>query len=87
MSKPSKIRAALYARVSTAEQKTRNQLPPLREYIKRRGWKKTHEFIDRASGATDKRLLARLRRSSTALPRASSDSVAGSGIISIGSTG
>ncbi len=67
MPKPLKIRAAIYARVSTAEQKTRNQLPPLREYIKRRGWKKTHEFIDRASGATDKRpayqqLLALVRR-------------------------
>jgi len=61
------IRAALYARVSTAEQHAENQLPPLREYIEHRGWQKTYEFIDQASGATNKRpayqeLLAIARR-------------------------
>jgi len=30
-------------------------LPALRQYAKARGWKVTHELVDRASGATDKR--------------------------------
>lgn len=48
-------RTAIYARVSTADQTVKNQLPALRQYAKARGWKVTHELVDRASGASDKR--------------------------------
>src|SRR5262245_24628530 len=44
-------RAALYARVSTADQTTENQLIDLRRYCQARGWTLT-EYIDHAvSGA------------------------------------
>jgi DNA invertase Pin-like site-specific DNA recombinase len=33
----------------------KNQLPALRQYATARGWKVTHELVDRASGASDKR--------------------------------
>jgi DNA invertase Pin-like site-specific DNA recombinase len=33
----------------------KNQLPALRQYAKARGWNVTHELVDRASGASDKR--------------------------------
>lgn len=39
-------RVAIYARVSTKDQTTQNQLRELREVAKRAGWKITHEFID-----------------------------------------
>lgn len=52
---PSTTRTAIYARVSTADQTVKNQLPALRQYAKARGWKVTHELVDRASGASDKR--------------------------------
>ena len=55
MPKDRPIRAALYARVSTSDQSLENQLPPLRNYVKARGWKKTHELTDQASGASNKR--------------------------------
>ena len=55
MPKDRPIRAALYARVSTTDQNLENQLPPLRNYVKARGWKKTHELTDQASGASNKR--------------------------------
>lgn len=66
---PSPTRTAIYARVSTADQTVKNQLPALRQYAKARGWKVTHELVDRASGATDKRpgleeLLSLARRRS-----------------------
>lgn len=45
-------RAALYARVSTTDQTTTNQLRELRAVAKRAGWKIVGEFIDRGiSGA------------------------------------
>lgn len=50
-------RVGIYARVSTLErgQDPENQLEVLREYADRRGFEVAHEFVDRASGANDKR--------------------------------
>ena len=49
------MRAALYARVSTADQTCENQMLELRGYVAARGWTGT-EFIDSGiSGAKDKR--------------------------------
>lgn len=48
-------RAALYARVSTADQHTANQLTPLRLFAEARGWTPT-EFVDHGvSGAKERR--------------------------------
>jgi DNA invertase Pin-like site-specific DNA recombinase len=48
-------RAALYARVSTADQQPENQLGPLRECARARGWE-AREFIDHGvSGTREKR--------------------------------
>jgi len=55
MPPPPKLRTAIYARVSTADQTVQNQLPALRQYAKARGWKVTHELVDRASGSNQKR--------------------------------
>lgn len=46
--------AAIYARVSTVDQEPENQLIELRRYVKARGWQAT-EYVDRMSGATDRR--------------------------------
>src|SRR5688500_7352141 len=49
-------RAALYARVSTADQNPENQLIELRRYCDARGWTAT-EYVDTGvSGAKDRRL-------------------------------
>ena len=49
------MRAALYARVSTADQTCENQLIELRRYVEARNWAFT-EFVDRGiSGAKDRR--------------------------------
>ena len=49
------MKAALYARVSTADQTTENQTLELRRYIEARGWTGT-EFVDKGvSGSKDKR--------------------------------
>jgi DNA invertase Pin-like site-specific DNA recombinase len=40
------ITAALYARVSTVDQKCEMQLRELRDYVKRRGWKIAGEYVD-----------------------------------------
>ncbi len=50
-------RAAIYARVSTAHtgQSPEMQLRELREYITRRGWTLTGEYVDVASGAKERR--------------------------------
>lgn len=58
--------AALYARVSTTDQTTKNQLRELRTYAKARGWTAL-EYADTISGSTDSRpaldaLLADARR-------------------------
>lgn len=61
------MRAALYARVSTADQHTENQLTELRHYAGARGWAPA-EFVDKGvSGAKDRRpaldaLLAAAKR-------------------------
>ena len=49
-------KAAVYARVSTADQDTENQLIELRRYIDARGWALTSEYIDHGvSGSRDRR--------------------------------
>jgi len=52
-----KIRAAIYARVSTIDksQDPKTQLRPLREYASRRGFTVVAEFVDHASGRADDR--------------------------------
>lgn len=47
-------RAAVYARVSTHDQTTENQLIELRRYCEARGWTST-EYVDTIGGAKDKR--------------------------------
>jgi len=48
-------RAAIYARVSTFEQETENQLQELRRYVEARGWQST-EYVDKGvSGSKDSR--------------------------------
>lgn len=50
-SKPA-LRAALYARVSTDQQTTQNQLTELRTVARRAGWQIIHEYVDEGiSGA------------------------------------
>jgi DNA invertase Pin-like site-specific DNA recombinase len=50
------VRAAVYARVSTAEQSTGMQVAALREYIARRGWTIADEYVDEGfSGSRDRR--------------------------------
>src|ERR1017187_3754380 len=49
-------RCLIYARVSTKQQTTDNQLPPLRKLAKERGWKVVQELIDHGySGTTENR--------------------------------
>src|SRR5215831_11703448 len=61
------MRAAIYARVSTADQEPENQLGELRGYVQTRGWTAS-EYVDRGvSGAKDRRpaldrLVAEARR-------------------------
>ena len=49
------MRVALYARVSTREQETDNQMIRLREFAERRGYEVYGEYRDVVSGAKDKR--------------------------------
>ncbi len=58
------VRAALYARVSTADQNCEMQLRKLREYSQRRGWQVAGEYVDTGwSGAKASRpQLDRLMR-------------------------
>lgn len=51
------MRVVTYSRVSTnkREQKPEVQVGELRRYCKARGFKITHEIVDRASGGTDER--------------------------------
>ena len=60
-------RAAIYCRVSTADQHPETQLYDLREMAKQRGYEIVHEYTDTISGAKSKRpgldqLLADARR-------------------------
>jgi len=50
------MRAALYARVSTTEQTTTNQLIDLRQYVSARRWQDAVEYVDEGvSGSKDSR--------------------------------
>ena len=49
------MRAALYARVSTADQTCDNQLLELRTYCNARGWTIVREFVDTAVSDTKER--------------------------------
>ncbi len=50
-----RVRAALYARVSTADQQPENQLTELRRYAELRGWR-VREYVDQGvSGTKDRR--------------------------------
>lgn len=62
-----KKRAAIYCRVSTADQHPETQLYDLREMAKQRGYEVMHEYVDTISGAKSKRpgldqLMADARR-------------------------
>jgi len=48
-------RAAIYARVSTLDQTTENQLVELRRYVETRGWAATEYVDEGVSGAKDRR--------------------------------
>src|SRR6516225_1834060 len=48
------MRAAVYARVSTADQTAENQLLQLRAYVQARGWSAV-EYVDCISGTKDRR--------------------------------
>jgi DNA invertase Pin-like site-specific DNA recombinase len=50
-----KKRAAIYCRVSTADQHPETQLYDLREMAKQRGYEIVHEYTDTISGAKSKR--------------------------------
>jgi len=65
--KPKPKRAAIYCRVSTADQHPETQALDLREMAKQRGYEIVHEYTDMISGAKSKRpgldqLLADARR-------------------------
>jgi DNA invertase Pin-like site-specific DNA recombinase len=49
------LRAALYARVSTTDQTTDNQILELRRYVEARGWTAA-EYLDTISGTKERRL-------------------------------
>jgi DNA invertase Pin-like site-specific DNA recombinase len=49
------MRAAVYARVSTADQTCENQLLELRRYCEARGWVLAREFVDHAVSGTKER--------------------------------
>jgi DNA invertase Pin-like site-specific DNA recombinase len=52
---PQPIRVAIYARVSTADQHTDNQLFELRRYCEARGWQATEYVDEGVSGAKESR--------------------------------
>ena len=50
------MRAAVYARVSTADQTAENQLLEVRRYVEARGWTMAQEYVDAGwSGASERR--------------------------------
>jgi DNA invertase Pin-like site-specific DNA recombinase len=55
MSATGPLRAALYARVSTNDQTTDNQLLELRRYAEARGWTVTEYVDEGVSGAKESR--------------------------------
>ena len=46
------MRVALYARCSTADQHTENQLLELRRYVGARGWEVFQEYVDEGVSGT-----------------------------------
>ena len=54
-SQTKRVRAALYARVSTTDRTAENQLRALREHAERAGWTIVGEFIDHAVSGTRER--------------------------------
>ncbi len=46
------MKAALYVRVSTADQNTDNQLIELRRYCEARGWTVSREYVDHGVSGT-----------------------------------
>jgi putative DNA-invertase from lambdoid prophage Rac len=49
------VKAAIYARVSTTEQHTEQQVTELRRYCDARGWTIAREYVDQISGAKEQR--------------------------------
>lgn len=49
------MKAAIYARVSTADQHTEQQVTELRRYVEARGWTIAREYVDHISGAKEHR--------------------------------
>ncbi|MGH9594806.1 MAG: recombinase family protein, partial [Bryobacteraceae bacterium] len=54
-----KVRAAVYARVSTGAQDPEPQIAELKSYVSRRGWTLAGEYVDVASGVTADRVQLR----------------------------
>lgn len=46
------MRVGVYARVSTNQQETENQLAQLREFTNRQGWQIMREYVDHVTGGT-----------------------------------
>lgn len=55
MSEKTKVRAAIYARVSTTDQNPEAQLQELRAYVEQRGFILHKEYVDQVTGDFDKR--------------------------------
>lgn len=49
------MKAAIYARVSTADQETQNQLTEMRKLAESQGWELAGEYLDQESGKTANR--------------------------------
>jgi len=56
------MRAAIYVRVSKRYQHPENQLPTLRDWAARKGWKAAAEYTDKEKGANPGRPRARTPR-------------------------
>jgi putative DNA-invertase from lambdoid prophage Rac len=52
------MKAAIYARVSTVDQKCEMQLREVRDYCSRRGWEITGEYVDTGWSGTKASRLA-----------------------------
>jgi DNA invertase Pin-like site-specific DNA recombinase len=59
MAKKKEVRAAIYARVSTADQNPESQLRQLRRYVKQRGFLLHKEYVDHVSGSFENRRKSR----------------------------
>jgi DNA invertase Pin-like site-specific DNA recombinase len=59
MAKKKEVRAAIYARVSTADQNPESQLRQLHRYVKKRGFVLHKEYVDHVSGNLESRRKSR----------------------------